>query len=340
MRAALLASLAVCAGFGANARAQDFYKNKTITMLVGSGAGGGYDVYARAFARYAPRHIPGAPTIIAKNMPAAAGLAAASSLYTAEPDGLTIGALTNGAAMGPLFGDPGARFDARRFAWLGSIGKLENVCATWWTSPVKTIEQAMARGVLVSGAGATSNTVIVPNMLNALIGTKFKVIAGYDPSGGLTMSVERGEVEGICGLSWSTIKASRPDWILNHRLNVLVQVGLNKLADLPDVPSALDLVTDPRKKQVMALILSRQEPGRPFATAPGVPADRVAILRKAFDETITDPDFVEEARKTQLEIDPMDAGAIERLLDTSYAAPKDIIADASALVETPGSVTP
>ena len=206
-----------------------FYKSHPITMLVGSGAGGGYDVYARTFARFWSNHIPGHPDIIAKDMPAAAGLAAASTLYTnAARDGSVIGAFTNGAAMDPLFGNPGAHFDALKFNWLGSIGKLENVCATWHTSPVKTIAQARERQVIVAAAGATSNTAIVPNMLNTLIGTKFKVISGYDPGSGLTLAVESGEAEGICGLSWSTMKASRPRWISEHLLNVIVQMGLTK----------------------------------------------------------------------------------------------------------------
>jgi tripartite-type tricarboxylate transporter receptor subunit TctC len=329
-----LAFLVLAAGSAAAQSVADFYKAHPIVMLVGSGAGGGYDVYARTFARYWSRHIPGHPDIIAKNMPAAAGLAAASTLYaSAERDGTVIGALTNGAPMGPLFGDPGAHYNPLRFAWLGSIGKLENVCATWHTSPVKTIAEAQARPVVVAGAGASSNTAIVPKMLNALIGTKFKVIAGYDPGSGLTMAVEGGEAEGICGLSWSTMKASRPRWVDEHLLNVLVQLGLTKIRDLPDVPSALDLVSDPENKAVMELILMRQEAGRPFAAPPGTPADRVAALRQAFQDTLRDPQFVAEAEKMQLEIDPLSGEAIARLLQKAYAAPKPVVQRAAALVE-------
>lgn len=314
----------------------DFYKSHPITMLVGSGAGGGYDVYARTFARYWSNHIPGHPDIIAKDMPAAAGLAAASTLYnSAERDGSVIGAFTNGAAMDPLFGSPGAHYDPLRFNWLGSIGKLENVCATWHTSPVKTIAAARDRQVIVAAAGATSNTAIVPNMLNALIGTKFKVIAGYDPGSGLTMAVESGEAEGICGLSWSTMKASRPRWVNDHLLNVIVQMGLTRLADLPDVPSALDLVADPQNRQVMELILLRQEAGRPFAAPPGTPADRVAALRQAFVATLADPAFVAAAEQTRLEVDPLTGEEIENMLAKAYAAPKAVVERAAALVEPP-----
>jgi tripartite-type tricarboxylate transporter receptor subunit TctC len=312
----------------------DFYKSHQISMLVGSGAGGGYDVYARTFAQFWTRHIPGHPVIIPMDMPAAAGLAAAASLYnSAERDGSVIGAFTNGAAMDPLFGNPGAHYDPLKFEWIGSIGKLENVCATWHTSPVKTIAAARERQVVVAAAGATSNTAIVPNMLNTLIGTKFKVISGYDPGSGLTLAVESGEAEGICGLSWSTMKASRPRWVNDHLLQVIVQMGLSKLPDLPNVPSALDLVTDPGNKQVMELILMRQEAGRPFAAPPGTPADRVAALRQAFVETLADPAFIAEAQKLQLEIDPLTGEAIEKILAKAYAAPKPIIQRAAALVE-------
>jgi tripartite-type tricarboxylate transporter receptor subunit TctC len=313
---------------------EEFYRGKSITMLVGSGAGGGYDTYARIFARHMSRHIPGNPSIIAKNMPAAAGLAAASALYTtADKDGSTIAAFTNGAAMEPLFGNTSARYDAQKFNWLGSIGKLQNVCATWHQSPVKTIEAARAREVIVAAAGATSNTAIVPKALNALIGTKFKVIAGYDTGAGLTLSIERGEAEGICGLSWSTIKASRPHWIRDKLLNIIVQMGLQKLSDLPDVPSALDLVTDPENRSVLELILIRQEAGRPFAAPPGVPADRIAALRRAFAATLDDGEFRADADKAQLEIEPLTASEIETFLATAYGAPRATVQKAAALVE-------
>jgi tripartite-type tricarboxylate transporter receptor subunit TctC len=313
---------------------EEFYRNKPITLLIAGGAGGGYDTYARIFARHLSRHVPGHPHIIAKNMPAAAGLAAANTLYNAaDSDGSTIAAFTNGVAMDPLFGNPGARYDARRFGWLGSIGKLQNVCATWHLSPVKTIAAARAREVVVAAAGATSNTAIVPRALNALIGTRFKVIAGYDTGAGLTLSIERGEAEGICGLSWSTIRASRPHWIRDKLLNVIVQMGLTKLAELPDVPSALDLVTDAESKQVLELILIRQEAGRPFAAPTRIPADRLAALRGAFDATLGDAEFRADAEKAQLEIEPLSAGEIEALLAAAYGAPASIVQKAAALIE-------
>src|SRR5262245_3052800 len=224
----------------------------------------------------------------------------------------------------------------RKFSWLGSIGKLQNVCATWHHSEVKTIAAARAREVIVAAAGATSNTAIVPKTLNALVGTKFKVIAGYDTGAGLTLALERGEAEGICGLSWSTIKASRPHWISDKLLNVIVQMGLTKLPDLPEVPSALDLVGDVESKQVLKLILIRQEAGRPFAEPPGVPADRLAALRRAFDATLADGEFRADADKAQLEVEPLTAAEIDALLAKAYGAPRTIVQKAAALVEPSG----
>ena len=334
------AAIAISLGASAGAQAPEaFFKGRQITFLIGAGAGGGYDAYYRTFARHVVHHIPGEPTIVPKNMPAASGLAAANTLYTAaERDGATIGAFPNNIPMDPLFGNPGARYDPRKLNWLGSIGKLENVCATWITSPVKTIAQAREREVVVAAAAATSNSAIMPKVLNALLGTRFKPIMGYDPGSGMTLALESGETEGVCGLSWSTIKAARPHWIKDNKLNVIVQLGLAKLPELPDVPAALDLVTDPVKKQVLGLILLRQELGRPVAAPPGVPADRLEILRSAFDATMTDPQFLAEAAKLELEIEPLSAPEIDKLLADAFATPKPIVQEAAALIEPGGPV--
>jgi tripartite-type tricarboxylate transporter receptor subunit TctC len=309
-----------------------FYRGKQINLLIASGAGGGYDSYARTLARHLARHIPGNPAIVPRNAPGAGGLIAANTLYnTTAPDGLTIAALTNGAAMDPLFGETAARFDPQKFGWLGSMGKLQNICVTWQGSPITRIEQAKAREVAVSASGATGNSAIIPKIVNEFLGTKFKVIGGYTEGSGVTLALERGEVDGVCGLSYSTLRTMRPDWFRDRKLNVILQIGLNKLPALPNVPSAIDLVNDPDSKKVLELILIRQEMGRPFATPPGVPADRLAILRKAFDETLKDPAFLAEAAKVQLELDPLTGGEIEGLLKTAYSAPKPIVARAARL---------
>src|ERR1700686_1189731 len=333
--AAAAAAGIACIPAAASAQgAPDFYRGKQLTMLIASGAGGGYDAYARTLARYMTKHIPGNPVIVPKNVPGAGGLIAANTLYNnAAPDGLTFAALTNGVAMDPLFGETAGRFEARKFNWLGSIGKLENICVTWQGSPITRIEQARTREVAVSASGATGNSAIMPKIVNQFLGTKFKVIGGYTEGSGVTLALERGEVDGVCGLSYSTLKTMRPDWFRDRKLNIILQIGLQKLKDLPNVPSAIDLVSDPDSKKVLELILIRQEMGRPFAMPPGVPADRVAIMRRAFDATLKDPDFLAEAAKLQLEIDPLSGPETAGLLNRAYNAPKPIVARAAQLAK-------
>jgi tripartite-type tricarboxylate transporter receptor subunit TctC len=329
------AAAALVAALPASAQSPaPFYQGKHIVMLIASGAGGGYDTYARALARYMPKYIPGNPTIVPKNVPGAGGLIAANTLYNnTAADGLTFGALTNGVAMDPLFGETAGRFDAQRFAWLGSMGKLENICVTWQGSPITRIEQAKTREVPVSASGATGNSAIMPKIVNQFLGTKFKVIGGYTEGSGVTLALERREVDGVCGLSYSTLRTMRPDWFRDKKLNIILQIGLHKLKDLPNVPSAIDLVSDPDSKKVLQLILIRQEMGRPFALPPGTPPDRVAILLSAFDTTLKDPAFLAEAGKLQLEIDPLTGPQIADLLKTAYSAPKPIVARAAQLAK-------
>jgi tripartite-type tricarboxylate transporter receptor subunit TctC len=330
----LLALLFAFAHERAGAQAQaPFYRGKQINMVIASGAGGGYDTYARALARHMSKHIPGNPTIVPRNLPGAGGLIAANTLYNNTPaDGLSFAALTNGAAMDPLFGERAARFDAQKFNWIGSIGKLDNICVTWQGSPLTRIEQAKAREVAVSASGAGGNSSIMPKILNQFLGTKFKVIGGYTEGSGTTLALERGEVDGVCGLSYSTLKTMHPDWFRDRKVNIIVQIGLEKQRDLPDVPNALDLVAKPEDKQVLSLILARQEMGRPFATPPGVSADRVAILRAAFEATLKDPAFLADAEKLQMEVDPLTGAEIEALLRNAYAAPRPIVQRAAQLV--------
>ncbi|MEA2824587.1 MAG: hypothetical protein QOF03_1069 [Alphaproteobacteria bacterium] len=314
------------------AQAANFYQGKQITMLVAGPAGGGYDTYARTLARHMTKHIPGNPVIVPKNLPGAGGLVGASTLYNNAPhDGLTFAALSNGIALDPLFKKFTGRFKPLKFAWLGSIGKLMNVCVTWHTSPVTTITQAQQRQVVVSASGATSNSVMMPKITNALLGTKFKVVSGY-PDSDVTLAMERGEVEGVCGLSYTTLKAARPEWFRDRKINILLQIGLTKFPDLPNVPNAIDLISNPENKRILELILIRQEMGRPFAAPPGVPAERIALLRQAFDATLKDPEFLADAKRLQMEIDPLKGEEIEKLLKTAYSAPAPIVSRAADLV--------
>ena len=312
----------------------NFYKGKQITMIIGGGVGGGFDVYARAAAQFMPKYIPGSPPIVSKNLPAGFGVAAANALNTTtDKDGLTFAAFTQAAAFEPLLGTPNAKYDPEKFGWLGSMGKLQNVCATWHENEAKTFEDLRNKEVMVGASGATGDTALLPNILNEMLGTKLKVINGYAPGMGIVMAVERGEIGGVCGLAWSTIKASKPDWVRDKKLNVVMQLGLSPVSDLPNVPMAIDLVKDPTDRAVLQLILVRQEMGRPFAAPPGVPPKRLAILQSAFERTMKDSEFLAYAEKLQLEIDLLTGEEVRRLIQQAYASPNDIIQKARKLLE-------
>ena len=301
----------------------DFYSRTPLTLIVGSGVGGGFDLYARLFAPYYAKHIPGHPAIVVKNQPGAGGLANMNTMFhTAPRDGSEIAATFNTIALMPLYGDRDAQFDPRKLNWIGSIGKQQAVCVTWKTAPIKTLNDARKQEVLVSSTGRNSTPAIFPRILNALFGTKFKVISGYSTSE-MRLALEKGEVQGICGLAWQTLQSTSASWIADNDLNVILQMGLVKDKDLPaTVPLALDLLSKPEDKTFFRLAALPGEFGRPFVAPPGIPADRLAALRKAFDATMTDPDFVAEASKAQMTIDPLDGGQIQALLDEAYAAPE------------------
>jgi tripartite-type tricarboxylate transporter receptor subunit TctC len=304
--------------------AEEFFKTASLSMYVGSGSGGGYDAIARLVARHMTRFLPGNPNFIIKNMPTAAGVASANFLYNAAPrDGSAILMAQNASLMLPLYDSPVAHYDPRKFEWIGSTDKQEAVCTTWIASPIKTLADATRRDVPVAATGVSAGPGVYPKILNALFGTRFKVISGYD-TGSMRLAVEKGEVEGICGLAWQTYKAISFDWIEGHKINVLVQLGLAKNAELPDVPLALDLLKDPDDRKVLELIVLPQEFGRPFLAPPGVPADRMAMLRKAFRAVLDDPQFRAESARQRFGIDPVDDRQIEALLERAYAAPKPI----------------
>ena len=333
----MLGAAVLAASVSATAHADaiaDFYKKKDITFIVASGAGGGYDTYGRVLMRSFNRHVPGHPTVVVKNMPGASGLRAGGYLYNnAARDGSVMGIIYNTNLLEPLLGNKSAHYDPLKMNWIGSMGKLQNICVTWHTNPVKTFEQLQhQKKFTVAATGATGNSAQMPRIFNALLGTDIKVIAGYSTSG-QRLALERGEVEGICGLGYSTLSASNPEWITHKRINILIQVGLHKSPNLPGVPMALDFIKDPHNLKVMKLLLIRQEWGRPIVAPPDVPADRVAVLRAAFNATLTDPKFVAEAKKTRLEIQPLTGQEMHKLLLEAYDYPQDVVASAAQLVE-------
>jgi tripartite-type tricarboxylate transporter receptor subunit TctC len=321
-------SIGLIASFSSTARAQEpdaYYKGKQLRMIIPAGAGGGYDTYARVLAQHLEKHIPGNPPIINQNMPGASGMLATNwAAGVAPKDGTVIVSTYNALLLEPLFGNPAVKYDPRELEWIGSMGKQQQICVTWHTSPIKTIDQAKEREVIVAATGATGNSATMPKLLNTTLGTKFKIVTGYSTSES-RLAVERGEAEGICGLSFSTLKASNPDWIVNKRINVLVQTGTRPQPELPQVPLLIDLVSNPDDKKVLEILAFPEEMGRPFFMPPGTPKPLVTAMRRAFDATMKDPAFLADGEKSRLEIDPVTGEEMEEMIRRAFATPKPLV---------------
>ena len=309
--------------------AADFYKGRTVTLLIGSGAGGGFDTYGRTLARHMGRHISGKPRILVKNMPGAAGLINANHLYNvAAKDGSVFSATFNTVFMLPLYGVKRAKFDASKFNFIGSTARQTGTCVTWHKSKANSLDKAKGRQIVLGSTGPSSTTTIFPQIFNSILGTKFKVIVGYRTSS-LRLALERGEIEGICGMSWQTHKASRPHWIRDHKLNVLAQMGMQKNPEIANVPLVLDMLKKPEDKKVFRMIITPQEFGRPYVAPPGVPAERIAALRAAFMATMKDKKFLADAKKMKMDVDPLDHKTIEKLLAEVYGSSQEVITRAT-----------
>jgi len=309
------------------ARAQtvaEFYASQPLTIIVASDPGGGYDVYARTFAKILPAHLPGRPTVDVKFISGAGGITAVNVIANeARRDGSVIGAIRAANIIEPLLQQStnAARYDPRALNWIGNISKQQGACFTWHTSQIKTIDQAKNRDVTVGSTSPLSNIGTLPNILNALIGTRFKVVVADN----LRVALESGKVEGICGMSYSTVNASAPEWINGNKLNFLAQTGLQKSVALPDVPMVSEFARNSTDRAVFQLLDYREIMGRPYAAPPGVPGDRVAALRRAFDDTMRDPDFRAEARRLNLEVEPTDHKGIEAMIAGAYSMPAEVV---------------
>jgi tripartite-type tricarboxylate transporter receptor subunit TctC len=305
-----------------------FYSGKTITVAIGYSAGGGYDLYARLLARHLGKHIPGEPDIVPQNREGAGSLRAAIYLFNAAPkDGTVIGTFSRSMAVAPLLNE--APFDATKFTWLGSISTDVNVCTTWNTSPIKTWNDMLEKPFKLGGLGSGADPDIFALMFKNVFGAKIKLVTGYPGTNDVALAMERGEVDGLCGLSWSTMKTRHGDWLAGKKVNIPVQAGLHKEKDIPDVPSVMDLVKTPEQTQIVRLLLASQEMARPFVAPPGIPDDRKRALIEAFAATVTDPDFLAEAARMKADVDLVSAAAIESLLADVYKTPKDVVAKAA-----------
>jgi tripartite-type tricarboxylate transporter receptor subunit TctC len=303
---------------------QDFYAGKQITVIVGAGAGGGYDLQARVMARHLGRHIPGNPLFIVQNMPGAGSLQAANYLAnTAPADGTVLALLQRGMLLLNLINPAGVRFELDKLNWIGSLNSETGVVLAWHTTDVKTTQDLFDKELIVGGiVGVDPET--TPRLLNALIGTKFKVVLGYNTTAQIALAVERGEVQGFGDWSWSSLKAVRPDWLREKKVNVLMQMALHKDPELPDVPFALDFVKNEQDRRVMELNFTQKTAARPIAAPPGVPAERIAALRRAFAALATDREFLADAERAKLEIAPVAPEAVDKVISLITSTPAEV----------------
>jgi tripartite-type tricarboxylate transporter receptor subunit TctC len=334
LRGAAVALLAVLSGsLGYAQTPAEFYKGKSIDLEIGYSTGGAYDVYARLIARHIGKHIPGNPTVVPKNMEGAGSLRLANWLYNTAPrDGTVFGTIGRGLAFDPLLGAKGTQFDATKFTWLGSGNNEVSVCVSWRDSGVNNFDDLRTKVLTVGGTGGGSDSDQFPKILNGILGTRMKLISGYPGGNDVSLAMERGEVQGRCGWSWSSVKATHADWVAQKKINILAQLSLAQHPDLPNIPLVLDKAKTDEQKQVLKLIFARQVMGRPFLAPPGIPKDRADALKKAFTETMQDPEFRVEAQRMDLEVSPVDAATVEKLVTEVYKVSPEIAAKAAAVL--------
>ena len=319
---------------GAASAAEDkFYAGKTVQIAVGFTAGGGFDLYARALARHFGRHIPGTPTVVVQNMPGAGSLRAANYIYNAAPnDGTMIAGFAPGVVIAPMLGQSeGAYFEAPKFTWLGSIAQDISICAFNAAAGIASWQDMQTRPATIGASDGGAESYVFPNMLRRLFNLPFKIVEGYPGSNEIVLAMQRHEVDGRCGWSWASLRSQNASLLSNHEIDVTLQLALKKDKALQDVPLVTDLTDDPLKSAVLKLVLSRQTIARPFAAPPTISAERARQLRQAFDETMKDPEFLEDADKLKLEIDPVSGGDITALLSEISASPHDVIELAAQL---------
>jgi len=308
--------------------AGDFYQGKTVSIIVGSGAGGGFDTTARLVSRHIGRHIPGAPTVIVVNMPGGGGLVAANHVFSAAAkDGTVVGLFHEAQVMNQLTGGEGVNFDLRQFNWLGSSYDDPNVCIVRADAPVTTFKEMVGRAapIAVGGTGPGSNTYDAPRVLAAATGASLKAVAGYPTTNDVRVGVERGEIQGMC-LGWESVQSASGEWLKDGYARVFVQNGTARHKDLPDVPLAMEFARDEASKTLLRLVDAPGAMAKPFALPPGVDASRVQVLRDALLATYRDPAFLEEAKAMNLEFQPKDAEQIQQILKEVLATPPDIAA--------------
>jgi tripartite-type tricarboxylate transporter receptor subunit TctC len=330
----LSALLAAATPVAAQQSVADFYKGKTIRLIVGVGVGSGYDLNARLLARYLPAHIPGNPTVIVQNQPGAGSLTMTNALYNTGPfDGTVIGASFNGMPTTPLLEPQGARFDANKINWLGSTNRETQITYVWHTAPVKKLADLFTTELVVGAQAPGSTQYDFPILTNHLFGTKFKIVTGYESTPKIHLAMESGEVQGNGATNWSTVKALNANWLAEKKIILLMQWGLKKNPELADVPLVMEMAKTDADRQALELALARLEFGRPFFLPPNVPADRVEALRRGFDATVKDAGFLADAEKSKIEVDPLTGEQVAALVAQVSRTPAETVARVRTAME-------
>ncbi|HEX9329444.1 MAG TPA: tripartite tricarboxylate transporter substrate-binding protein [Reyranella sp.] len=330
-RPAVLAAIVIAAMAASDAFAQspaDFYKDKQLTFYVGLSPGGGYDLNARLVARYIGRYIPGQPQVIVKNMPGGGSLLMTNYVANVSAkDGLSIGAPQRGVPFEPLLGDAShAKFDSRKLQWIGSANADTSATVATRRSGVKVWQDLKTKELIVAGTGIGTESVTVPYVLRNVLGLKFKVIAGFPGGSEMNLAMLRGEVDGRGTFTWTSLKPHYSEWVETGELNILFQLGLRKHPEMPNVPLIMDLAQTSNERKLLELQFTAFELGRPYFVAEGVPADRVAALRRAFDQAMKDKDLIADAAKQKLEINPTRGEEMQNIFTRIYATPKELVA--------------
>lgn len=302
-------------------------------MIIGFGPGGGYDLWGRTVARHIEKYVPGNPNFVPQNMPGAGSYQAANYIYSIAPkDGTVIGIIARDAALGPLTGAQGARFDATKISWIGTPTTETNVCIAYKTAQVKTAQDLFSKELIVGDTGVGTGTHSYPKALTALLGMKFKIVAGFPSSSDVFLAMERGEVDGICE-SLDSVSGKRPAWLPEKQVTLLFQGGAEPNPDLKDIPFVLNFAKTPEQKEAISFLYAGQGIGRPFVAPPDLQAGKLKMLRDAFDKTMKDPAFIADAKKQKLEVEPEDGAHLEALIKKIYATPKPIVDQIGALIQ-------
>ena len=329
----IAAALGLCAPAHAQQSIESFYKGKTIDVYIGFSPGGGYDFYARLLARFMGEHIPGKPNMIAKNMAGGGSRTAASYMYTVAPkDGTALATVDQATPVQQAVGDPTIKFDTAKFNFIGNPVVDNNVVVTWHASGVKTIEDATKKEYAIGATGFNTSSQY-PQALNIIAGTKFKIILGYPGANEINLAMENGELAGRGSNSWASYKGTKPDWIRDRKINVLVQIGLQKAKDLPDVPLLTDLAKNDEDRAALKLLSAPPDIGRPIFAPPGLAPERVKALREAFDATMKDAAFLEQAKREGLDIDPVSGEQLQKIVNDILAAPQPVRDRLAQLIE-------